>query len=295
MEGEEFYNQVFHGHPLHAVYGVSLPNSRQNAVRTIAKFPTDHDTAGILAAQGVRYVVVHDDVYCGVGETPPRLGPGFRKVATFPDTRIFQVDAAPLRIDQELREYAFDGALALGAQMLPVRTRGFYRAEVFAGEPGRWLGQGARLRVSNPNPAGTFLQLSFVGFSAFRTRRLVVMSGSRVLASGTVEQFAKDLTFGPFVLPPGASTVRLVATPGAERLAPTDSRIASVFVRRLSLRPVLDYSTWGIGATGSTQALGAAARTGPGQRPPEKQETRLASNDPGPDGDCLRPGARVRS
>ena len=295
MEGYEYYFQVQHKHPLFWHYGFVRPDSREEAIRMIAKFPTAEATPGVLAAERVRYVVLHDDIYCEAGEFPPVLSDGLRLVAQFPGTRIFTVQSGPLSIDEELRRYAFDGALARGA--LPVEVGrnpfGFYDAERYKGETGRWLHRTAELVVDNPNPAGFTFQLSMTAFSAFRPRTLLVVGAQgRVLARERVETFAKDFTLGPFALPEGRSKLILHTFPGPQRLAPRDHRIASVFITRLALRPVLDYRKWGIRPSRSP-SLEAVAPAGRSAAPADAQ---LVNNDGfTPGGVCDRLNARART
>ena len=82
---------MFHGQPLYNIVGSGTEGTRgrdQDPQPVIA----DPKTPGVLAAEGVRYVMVHDDIYREQGEEPPAAAEGFRLIRTFPGVRVFGLE-----------------------------------------------------------------------------------------------------------------------------------------------------------------------------------------------------------
>ena len=104
--GREIYYQMFHGQPLYNIVGPGAEGTREGAIRSMSRSITDPKTPGILAAEGVRYVLVHDDIYLAQGEAPPAAAEGFRLIRTFPGVRAFglQQDVQPVDLDALLEQ-----------------------------------------------------------------------------------------------------------------------------------------------------------------------------------------------
>lgn len=242
---EQYFFQTIHGQPL--FFSGYPQKSRTWAIRALAHRLEDPLTAGILAAEGVRYVVMDPAVYSATpNEGPPTVPPeSFRQVAAFGDARVYAVTAPPVDIDATLREQAWRVAAAMGiaAPGVTVRGTGFEDEERAAdGTRSRWMVQDGFVEVDNHAP-GAQLELAADGFSANRPRRLDLIAGDgSVLATTTVPTSSSKIRLGPFSLPEGKHTLRLRANPGPERLGGDDPRQATVYFSPIEVRPVADYS-----------------------------------------------------
>jgi hypothetical protein len=104
--GREIYYQMFHRQPLYNIVGSGTEGTREDAIRSLSRSIADPRTPGILAAEGVRYVLVHDDIYRAQGEEPPAAAAGFRLIRTFPGVRVFGLrqDVQPADLDALLEQ-----------------------------------------------------------------------------------------------------------------------------------------------------------------------------------------------
>jgi hypothetical protein len=95
-----FYQQIFNKHPEFALFGSGYGGTREDGIRILARYVTSPDTAGILKAEGVRYVLLHDNVYREEGTALPPDPPGMRLVARIPgDVRAYEIDPSVLPAD----------------------------------------------------------------------------------------------------------------------------------------------------------------------------------------------------
>lgn len=239
------YEQVAHGHPLFE-RNVSIPiATREEAFRLLARDLTDPLTARILAAEGVRYVVVHDDAYRNQGlehVNPPRRT--YAEVASFPGTRIFRVHAPRANLDRVVA-----ASIYLIPEIEGVPTphaafgAGFHPPERFKdGRLWRWMVQGGRIEVEAPASVSPVRFTAFA-FSAHRARTVQLLDPrGRILASAVVGTALTRLVLGPFALPAGHTELRLRVLPGPEELGGGDTRVASVFISPFQLRPIADLS-----------------------------------------------------
>jgi hypothetical protein len=242
---EQYFFQTVHAQPL--FFSGSPRKSRAWAIRALADHVEDELTAGILAAEGVRYVVVDPSVYRatpgeGAPEIPPEL---YRPLAQLGVARIYTVIAPPVDLDDALHENAARVAAAIGirAPKVNVPGQGFHELERAAdGSQSHWMIQDGFVEVDNPTPT-VDLELAAEGFSAHKPRRLDLIAGDgSVLASTQVPTNGEKIRIGPFQLPRGKHTLRLRADPGPEPLGSGDPRLGSVFLSPIDVRPVADYS-----------------------------------------------------
>ena len=89
LGAREIYFQIFTKQPLYNIFGPGTGNTREDAIRILSRYITDPATPSILAAEHVRYVLLHDDVYREEGEAPPPAPPELRLVKRFPDVRVY--------------------------------------------------------------------------------------------------------------------------------------------------------------------------------------------------------------
>jgi hypothetical protein len=242
---EQYFFQTVHGQPL--FFSGSPRKDRAWAIRALADHVEDEISAGILAAEGIRYVVVDPSVYRatpgeGAPAVPPRL---YRQLAQVGGARIYAVTAPPVDLDEVLHEQAARVAAAIGVPkpQVTVPGQGFNELELDAdGSPAHWMIQDGFVEVDNPTAAAD-LELAAKGFSAHKRRRLDLIAGDgSVLASVQVPTNDETIRIGPFRLPKGKHTLRLRADPGPEPLGSSDPRLASVFLSPIDVRPIADYS-----------------------------------------------------
>ena len=239
---EELFWQTRHAQPL--FFTESSQKNRGWAIRELVDNLDEPGVPELLASQGVRYVVVADDVYQEIGERPPYVPETLRLLRRFDGARAYELIAKPSDPDAALHTKAARVASAMG---IPVPTvsipgAGFHDEERFglAGQR-RWLIQGGVIQVDVPNSEVEF-ELTATAFSAFRNRRLTLSDDDGVLGEVDVGTAALRFTIGPFRLPPGRSRLHLAASPGPEPLGGSDTRKASVFLSPVEIRPLADFS-----------------------------------------------------
>jgi hypothetical protein len=85
--------QIYTQQPQFALFGSGYGGTREDAIRILARYVNDPLTPGILKAEDVKYVLLHDDVYRAQGEPPPGIPPEFHLVAKLPgDVRVIALD-----------------------------------------------------------------------------------------------------------------------------------------------------------------------------------------------------------
>ncbi len=224
----EHYNQRFHGQPHYTVFGGGYGLTREHAIRVFTRYVTDPGTPSVLAAERVRYVVLHDDVYRAQGETPPVLGsPDFAALARFGDVRVFRVMSPPANVDKVLA----DNAAAIAA------TQGLGAADVSFGEgfsptaagDTRMPGQAAHMSITNDGLAKSFelrLRLSSVAAANVSLHRNGELLGTTITPAGS-----EALLTGRLELPSGAADVEV------------RSSADGVVVHDVQAAPLADVST----------------------------------------------------
>jgi hypothetical protein len=243
LGAREFWYQTHHGHPLFALFGGNNGGTREEAIRITASNLSDPQVAGILAAEHVRYVVVHDDIYRALGAPLPHPAKrSYTLEATLPDdTRIYSVHAAPVDLDRMLFEQST--RIALARAYRPAEASyggGFNPEETFSdGRQWRWMTQNGDIVIRSVEPGRYLLVVD--AFSASKPRTVALIDGSgHTLGSQQVGTSTTTLVFGPFQID-GATTLNLQATPGPEQLSQSDTRQGSIFVAPFELRPAPDF------------------------------------------------------
>ena len=219
--------------------------SRRQAIRTLAANLRPPLTARILATEGVRYVVVADDVYRKAGLQPPSLDPRrYTLLERLGDVRIYSVHAP--RVDLEAAIEAHQPEIAKGQKViLPPPTvavaGGFNPAEPYNGSTGNWMIQNGEIRVENGDVTPLRVAIRAVAFSNGQPRVLELRDDSgKVVSSVTVPAIATAVSFAPVEVPPGTTHLTLVASPGPDAIGASDPRQASVFLTEVAARPVLN-------------------------------------------------------
>jgi len=234
LAGAESYYQRFTLQPLYEIIGTARRRTREDAIRLQSGYLDAPTTPGLLAAEGVRYVVVHDDVYRAQGQAPPNLGGGVRLLKTFGPVRVYRLTATPIDLENRLKEQATQIADQFGLARPSVSyVEGFYPPEAYEGfaTPFRWMRQSGQLDVRNEDSEPIRAWLEGFGFSNGVMRRLdLVDPAGRKVVSVDVPSFMAPIRIGPFDVPRGTTRFTLEASPGPASLGPGDPRVASVFL-----------------------------------------------------------------
>jgi hypothetical protein len=219
--------------------------SRLQAIRTLAMEPADPLTARILATEGVRYVVLDDDVYRQLGRKPPRLDPRrYELLKRLGTVGIYSVHAPVVDLETVI-EARKPELIKLQAGLLPPPSvavgAGFNPSEPYNGSTGSWMIQDGRLGVVNSDVMPLRVAISAVAFSNGQPRTVELLDGAgRILSSARVPGYATRIHFRPVEVNPGTTQLTLVASPGPDAIGASDPRQASVFLTQVALRPVLN-------------------------------------------------------
>ena len=218
--------------------------SRNEAIRLLAHDLADPLTASILSTEGVRYVVVHDDVYRANKRGVPNPDPTrFGLLRRFGGVRIFSVHAP--RVDVAAALLAHQSELATLQGLEPPGLTfgdGFNAPELYNGAPSHWMIQDGELEIDNSGPAMQVIVTGFA-FSNQHPRTLEVQDDrEHVLARQAISTSDEPLHLGPLRIGHGRSTLILVARTGPAPLGPSDPRMGSVFLSQILLQPVAVYS-----------------------------------------------------
>jgi hypothetical protein len=240
----DFWYQRFDGDPRFGPYGLER-EARDVGIRLAAANLAEPVAASVLATEGVRYVVVHTDVYRHDGHRVPRIDPArFTRLAQFGPVSIYSVHAPKVNIDAALHAKALEIAAREGLQPLPADyVAGFQAEEPLGLSMGRWLIQDGWLDVDSGR-AGEEIMIEGSAFANGKARRLEVEDTTgRILARTTIPTGSVALHLGPFALRAGTTRFVLVARPGAAPISSSDPRPASVFLADLSVMPLPAYVT----------------------------------------------------
>lgn len=242
LNGREYFYQTHHWHPLYSSTSLNLPR-RSRYVRWLTRYVNRSPTPGLLAAERVRYVVLHDDVYRTIGQRPPILRRGFRQVGRAGQSRIFEVTARPANVDKVIarRRESLGSMLGL-PRLVPRPISGFYGPERWKGQANwRWVGQDAKMFFRVPLETVAY-SLQAVAFSALEKPRILTIytDTGRLIGRAKVESSETKIKFGPLRLREGVQTLRLHTEPGPEQLHATDPRVASIYISPVQLVPLAD-------------------------------------------------------
>ncbi len=241
----DYYNQRFHGHPLYTLWAGHVGGTREDAIRILSNDPQDPLTPSILAAEHVRYVVVHRDVYRALDKPIPVLASTWYTLAASEgNVWIYRLHAAPANLARVLDGSRLRVAIARGLPQLPVEFKdGFFPPERYHdGRFWRWMNQNGSLEFDNPEAGGLF-QLNAIAFSADVPRHVdLVDSHGQVLGAADVTTSETQLDLGPFHLPKGHIRLQLHVSPDPAPFSATDPRVASIFVSPALVQSLATYS-----------------------------------------------------
>ena len=247
LAARELYYERFTRQPLFEIYGTARVKTREDAIRLLSRYVTRPETPRILAAEGVRYVVLHDDVYRAQGSPPPEAPPELRFRKRFGPVRIFQLDARPLNLDRLLAKDDEEISLLWGLEPLLVRMSndGFNAGERYLDYPGvwRWMSQGGTLLIKNHEDMPATVTIEGSAFASGTPRRVEARDeDGTILASTSVPIVLSEFRLGPFDVPAGTSRITLAATPGPTPFGDKRHRFGSIFLSPLRAPQVPDYT-----------------------------------------------------
>lgn len=225
--------------PVYNEFGDADKYARVAAIRLLARNLTDPLTPGVLAAEQVRYVVVHDDQFHSLDEHVPRLSPAiYRLIEQDGNVQIYELHATPVNLSAELDANAISLEQTMGwAAPAFSLGQGFFSQE----PTGRWMKQDATMIVDNTRAASPAYLFEALLFSAIQPRNLTLSDRGHVLATITVETFQQKV-YLPIHLPPGRHQLTLHVSPDPQRLGATDPRVASIHIDSPTVVSTMDFS-----------------------------------------------------
>jgi hypothetical protein len=231
-----YYQQIFNKHPQFALFGSGYGGTREEGIRILARYASDANTAGVLKAEGVRYVLLHDDVYREEGTEPPAEPPGLTLVARLAgNVRAFVI--APEVVPADLPKLLDLNAATIGAAQTlraPSLQLSGFSDPVVHRAPGwqRLEGEGTIvLRSSDLRVRRGQLVFETVAEGVPRTLQLVDGSGV-VVRQVTVEVTPTNVLLGAFEMPRQTTTFTLRADPAGP-----------IEIGPVSVQPLADFST----------------------------------------------------
>jgi len=247
LAAREMYYQRFTGQPNFELYASQRRGTREDAIRLLARYVTKPIAPRILAAEGVSYVVIHDDVYRQQGEPVPGLGSQFTFLRRFDDVRIFKLRAKPVDLDRVLADRADEVASLWSLKPVNVETDGgFYEGERYLDYHGkwRWMNQNGMLVITNDQSDAVRVRLAGLAFANRQLRHVEVRNErGQTVARALVDTFLAPLELGPFLVPSGTNRFYLSASPGPTPLSGTDLRNTTIYVSPLRASRLADYSS----------------------------------------------------
>jgi hypothetical protein len=197
---------------------------------------TDPNTPGILAAEHVKYVFVHDDVYKEENQPPPALSPAvFRLVKRFPTVRVFELQPSvkPLDLGLLLEQNAAAIGAVEGLDVPQLSESGFGPS---SRKGWKSFSDGATLVLNNKDVNLKRIQIvvHFGTLAGTRTVSLVTADG-QTAGQASVNSPDIQVTLGPFELPQGTSKLTFQVSP---RLGAGQHMLLGPML----IQPLADYS-----------------------------------------------------
>jgi hypothetical protein len=227
---EEQFLQRFHAHPLFTLISGGTGGTREHAIRIVTRYVTTPETPGILAAEGVKYVFLHDDVYRKQGEEPPPVPEGFRLAGRFGGVRLLELehDVAPVDVDAVLEQQAAAIAAVQGLANPHVEL-GAGLSTPLAQPAGGWrrLDREGSLRLESTDVRvkRALLLMNVMSPEGPQTIRAIAPSGE-VVSELAVGREQATIALGPLSIAREAMPLRLrvtqpllIASPSAQALA----------------------------------------------------------------------------
>lgn len=229
----EIYFQMFSKKPLFNIFGPGTGNTREDAIRILGRYVTDPLTPSILAAEHVRYVVLHDDVYREEKVTPPAAPKELRLIKRFPDTRVYVLRSGtpPTDLDAVLEQNAVQIGLVQGlAAPRLIYESGFSSPGSNATQ--RTLHGIAELTLDNRDVNLKRVQIVLVAKGRSGPQLVTVTDAAgATLGNWTFGMQATQVTLGPFSIGQGRTTLKFAVSGGG-----------TISIEPPLVQPLADYS-----------------------------------------------------
>ena len=216
-----YYLQRRHEHPMFSIFGSGSGGTREEAIRLVSRYIDDPLTPGVLKAEGVRYILVHDDVYREEGKEPPPVPPFFEHVATLGDVRVLRLadSVQPADLPALLEQNA--AAIAL-TQGLPTPNVEVSPASADA----------VVLELDWADPLLQRVALNISASSSRPSTLEAVDEDGAVVGAAPIGPDATPVTFGP-----------LSIDDGHERLVLRTAEGSDLQVHEVGVQPIADFSS----------------------------------------------------
>jgi hypothetical protein len=221
----EIYWQMFAPQPLYNIFGAGTGDTRESAIRILSRYITDPRTPSILAAEHVRYVVLHDDVYRQEGVTPPPAPSQLHLIKRFPSVRIYRLDpgTAAVDVDQLLEQSAAEVAAVEGLKPPAVTFAG-------GGLPTVRGSAAFTLANSDVNLKRAMIYVRAASSSGTAHLQMVSPTG-QTIGDWPIGRQPTDVSYGPFAVADGSTAMSLRVVGGG-----------TVSIRSFTVQPLADYS-----------------------------------------------------
>lgn len=192
---ESYFNQKYDLQPQFMLFGSGYGQTREDAIRILARYVNDPLTPSILKASQVKYVLLHDNVYRSQGETPPKIPKGMHLVARLPGVRALELDASvrPANLAVVLQQNAASIALVQGLPVPRLATQGFERSAGGA----LLIRREGILEMSWKDPRLAVLQLLIRARSSGGSTVQLLDAGGAVTGQANVGEQDTQLVLGP--------------------------------------------------------------------------------------------------
>lgn len=219
---ETFFQQIYNKKPQFMLFGSGYGGTREDAIRVLVRYVTDPSAPAMLKANGVKYVLLHDNVYRAAGAVPPPVPPGFHLLKRLPgNVRALGIDddVQPADIDETLERNAASIAAAQGITA-PEVTRS---QEVDGTAP---------LELRWDHPWLRRVNVTVVASSVGRPRKLHLLTeeGETVWA-WKLGLAPTQVTYGPIVVDGWSEQLEFRTEPGGR-----------VKLKSVSVQPLADFS-----------------------------------------------------
>lgn len=227
-----YYQQMYNKHPQFMMFGGGYGLTREDGIRVLVRYIDNPVVPGVLKAEGVKYILLHDDVYREAGAKPPPIPAGFHLVARIPGNvraLMLDKDVQPADLNAALEQNAIPIAAAQGLPSpeatLPDARPTAEGWQAFSGStPVELKWEDSRLRR-----AQLIVRARSTGGS--RTLRLVDSDGS-VYGSWPIGPNETQVSFGTLPLSKSRSaTFRFETEPAG-----------GIEIRSLQPQPLADFS-----------------------------------------------------
>ena len=224
---DSFFQQTFTHQPQFALFGSGYGGTREDGIRILARYVTDPLTPGILKAEDVTYVLLHDDVYRSQGEQPPPVPPDFHLVTRLPgnvraialNSTVQAADLAAV-LDQNAPQIALVEGLPAPSLAMPGTTEGPDGARVLRGK--------SELDLTWSDSRLNHVQVLIHASSPSPTTLELVSADGGVVGRSAIGVADTLVSFGPIDLTGTSARFELQTTPS------TISKLTSIQIQPLA-------------------------------------------------------------